>query len=421
MKSPPLLNGLAFGHIIECFDNTLYGFFSVLLAPVFFPSSGEFNQFLLTFGIFAAGYFSRPLGAVIFGLIGDRFGPKIALAYSIGLIGIPTFIIGCLPDASNVGVMVPAALLICRILQGILYGGEFAGAHVYVFETIPSEDHGKATGWLIASGVIGAIFASFSGILCLWRIFPDWSWRIPFIVGGMLSFLALHLRRSLEPLPRPHREVPYAQSLKTLWLHYKKSLIFCFMLSGLATIPLYLCTVYANKIYYEIGFNSIEAMGLNMLTMIFNAVLLIFYGWLADKIGFIKTIKFGCWAVVFGAIPGFWLVSEGGALWHAIGFVTILITIGTIINGCAFPYMAQLFPVKVRYSGLAISYTLGNGILSGISPFVATILSKIFLTELAVALYPITVALLTIYINKLWIIPLKASFIEVSFEKSEAA
>ncbi len=418
MKPSFFLNGLAFGHIIECFDNALYGFFSVFLAPIFFPSSGKLNQLLLTFGVFAAGYFSKPIGAVIFGLIGDRFGPKISLAYSIGLIGIPTFIIGCLPDTHNIGIMVPAALIICRMLQGILYGGEFAGAHVYIFETILSKDHGKATGWLIASGVVGAIFATFFGIVCLWGIFPNWSWRVPFIVGGMLAFLALHLRRSLESLPRPHKEMPYMQSLKILWISHRKSLFFCFMLSGLATIPFYLSTVYANKIYQELGFHPIEAMGLNMLTMIFNAILLIFSGWFADKIGFVRTINLGCWAIVFGAIPGFWLVSEGGALWHAIGFVVVLIVTGTIINGCAFPYMAQLFPVKVRYSGLAISYTFGNGILSGISPIVATILSKLFLTEIAVALYPMIVALLTIYINRLWIVPLKSNHTENSFDKA---
>ena len=174
-------NGLAFGHIIECFDNTLYGFFSILLAPIFFPSSDPFTQTLSTFGAFAAGYVTKPLGAILFGLMGDSTSRNLPLMLSIGLVGVPTLIIGLLPGYEDIGIIAPIILIICRMMQGFFFGGEFAGINVYIFETFPKNELGKNTGILIASGVIGEILATLAGLVAVLQILPSWSWRLPFM------------------------------------------------------------------------------------------------------------------------------------------------------------------------------------------------------------------------------------------------
>ena len=144
MSKPKLFkNGLAFGHIIECFDNTLYGFFSVLLAPVFFPSTDPLTQTLSTFGAFAAGFITKPLGAIIFGIFGDATNRSAPLIFSIGLVGLPTLVIGLLPSYQDIGILAPIVLIVCRMLQGFFFGGEFAGVNVYIFETCPKEELGK--------------------------------------------------------------------------------------------------------------------------------------------------------------------------------------------------------------------------------------------------------------------------------------
>lgn len=391
-------NGLAFGHIIECFDNTLYGFFSILLAPIFFPSSDPFTQALSTFGAFAAGYITKPLGAILFGLLGDSTSRNLPLMLSIGLVGIPTLIIGFLPSYESIGIMAPIVLIICRMMQGFFFGGEFAGINVYIYETFPKNELGKNTGILIASGVIGAIFATLAGLVAVLQILPSWSWRIPFIMGGFLAFFSIKLRKTLEPLPSSSGS--YVQSLQTLIGGYKKEMFFCFVLSGLTTIPLNLSTVYINKVYNELGFLPYESMALNGLTMIFNALFLIPCGRISDKIGFPKMIVRGCLANMIVAIPAFWLLTGTSVgIYQAIIFLFLMMASGTLVNGCAFPYMASFFPVSCRYSGLAISYTFGIALFSGTAPLIATMLTHTFGSEIAVSSYIILMSALTLLLH----------------------
>ena len=113
------------GHALECFDNTLYGFFAVLLAPLFFPASSSAGQILASYGAFSAGFVARPLGAIIFGSLGDKIGRKTPLLYSLGLVGIPTIGIGLLPSYETIGVLSPILLIIFRLSQGLFMGGEY--------------------------------------------------------------------------------------------------------------------------------------------------------------------------------------------------------------------------------------------------------------------------------------------------------
>ncbi|MBY0281262.1 MAG: MFS transporter [Alphaproteobacteria bacterium] len=395
-------NGLALGHIIECFDNTLYGFFSILLAPIFFPSSDPFTQTLSTFGAFAAGYITKPLGAILFGLIGDSTNRNLPLMLSIGLVGVPTLIIGLLPSYQDIGVMAPIILIICRMMQGFFFGGEFAGINVYIFETFPKNELGKNTGILIASGVIGAILATLAGLVAVLQILPSWSWRLPFILGGFLAFLSIKLREKLEFLPSdPKAAGNYMQSIRTLTGAYKKEMLFCFVLSGLTTIPLNLSTVYINKVYGDLGFTPSESMALNGLTMVFNALFLIPCGRISDKIGFPQMITRGCIANILVSIPAFWLLTGPFVgMIQAVLFLFLMMASGTLINGCAFPYMASFFPTSCRYSGLAISYTFGIAVFSGTAPLIATILTHTFGSEIAVSSYIIFMSVLTLILHR---------------------
>ena len=412
-------NGLAFGHIIECFDNTLYGFFSVLLAPVFFPTTDPFTHTLSTFGAFAAGYITKPLGAIVFGLLGDSTNRNLPLVLSIGLVGVPTLIIGLLPSYQDVGILAPIVLILCRMFQGFFVGGDFAGVNVYIYETIPEKELGINTGALIASGVLGAIMATLAGMVAFHQIFPEWSWRVPFILGGFLALFAVKLRQKLELIPSDTKnQTTYMQSVRILLTTYKKEMFFCFFFAGLTTIPLNLSTVYVNKIYGDLGFSASTSMALNALTMVFNAFFLVLFGYLADRVGFNKMITRGCIANVVFAIPSFWLLTGSSVgIESAVLFVFLMMANGTMINGCAFPYMASLFPKSCRYSGLAISYTFGIALLSGTAPLIATILNHTFGTEIAVAGYLMFISGFSLFLYKTFF-PQKPADTAVSYKKA---
>ncbi|PCH57242.1 MAG: hypothetical protein COC15_01445 [Legionellales bacterium] len=115
------------GHIVGCFDNTLYGFFAVMLAPIYFPAGSEYINLLSSYGVFAAGFLARPFGALFFGLLGDKQGRKKPLILSMAFVGIPTTIIGLLPGYEVLGIISPVILILCRLLQGFFIGAEFTG------------------------------------------------------------------------------------------------------------------------------------------------------------------------------------------------------------------------------------------------------------------------------------------------------
>ena len=176
------------GHIVECFDTTLYGFFAVMLAPIFFPSSSHSVELLVSFGAFAAGFLARPIGAIIFGFIGDKCGRKKPLLWSIMLVGIPTIGIGLTPTYQTLGIMAPILLIVFRLLQGLLWGGEFTGVNLYNAETSIKAKLGTRSGILISAGVFGAVLATAVGAFVSMKTMPTWAWRIPFLIGGVFAF-----------------------------------------------------------------------------------------------------------------------------------------------------------------------------------------------------------------------------------------
>src|SRR5271168_643694 len=128
---------LTAGHVVECFDNTLYGFFAVVLAPIFFPSSTPGVALLASYGAFAAGFLARPIGAVLFGHIGDKKGRRQPLLWSMAFIGLPTLCMGIIPSYESLGILAPVLLICCRLMQGLCFGGEYTGLGLYIAESFP--------------------------------------------------------------------------------------------------------------------------------------------------------------------------------------------------------------------------------------------------------------------------------------------
>lgn len=399
------------GHVIECFDNTLYGFLAVMLAPVYFPTTAPSLSLLASYGAFAAGFLSRPLGALVFGFIGDKYGRKIPLIWTMVFVGIPTLLIGLTPSYETIGIFAPILLIICRLVQGFFWGGEFTGVNLFVYENMHKSKHGTHTGILIAVGVMGAVLASGMAAFFAMTIMPEWFWRIPFIIGGICTFIIFILRRRLhetrdfEDVLNHKRQLSFP--LGTLITQYKGILIASCLIAGLTVMPLYGATIFGNGLFKKIGYSNAECLVLNSLAMFIDAILIIAFGRMADKIGFYKQMMLGCIMIVAASVPSFYLINGANvSIIHVFLFVFILTSVGAIINGCAMPYIASLYPTNCRYSAVALSVTLGHALLGGTMPLVSSFLTETFHSALMpgiwLSLVSISVCLL------LWLIDSRA-------------
>lgn len=403
-KANPDMKGsswaLMAGHVIECFDNSLYGFFAVILAPLFFPSTSHAVQILGSYGAFAAGFLARPLGAIVFGGVGDKTGRRRPLLYSMGFVGIPTIGIGLLPSYESIGIMAPVLLVLCRLIQGLFMGGEFAGVNIYLLEGHQKKNLGTNTGYLLSSGIFGAILATGLGALMTMDSIPSWGWRVPFLLGGLSAFCVYLFRRKVSETTDFIKE-NVAQSIiaspwKEVLLRHKFVLSVSCLATGLTIMPLYLATIFGNRLFKEIGFSQSESMFLNMFAMFLDAIFVIVCGKLADRVGFKKQTILGAIVIMIVAAPSFALVlPENISTLNIYLYIFILASFGCVINGSTLPYIGLLFPIRCRYTGLALSITVGHALLGGTTPLIASFLTDFMGTRLAPAFWLMFIAGLT--------------------------
>ena len=370
-----------------------------MLAPIFFSS----NIQLASFGAFAAGFFARPLGAIVFGMIGDKHGRKIPLVYSMTLVGIPTLLIGLTPGHLTIGALSPCILITCRILQGFFNGGEFAGVNLIIAENENNKNMGANAGLLISAGVFGSVFAAGIGAITVLDIFPSWCWRLSFIFGGFAS-LSLLFATSKFHETKEFRQ--YNQGSKILispWhvilSSHKLSFMFAVVFIVFTLVPLYLSTIFGNQIFQDLGYSHSESMGLNGITMIIDGLAIVLFGKLSDKIGFQRQITFALVFAIAVGIPTFHIISfENSTVVHTFLFILPLALIGGMTASCGFIYVSKLFPINCRYSALALSITLGQALFGGTTPFVASYLVNTWETKQAPAYWLICLASLTLII-----------------------
>ena len=193
------------GNALEWYDFVLYVQFSTIIGSLFFPSDNEFTSLLATFGIFAVGFVMRPIGGILFGILGDKFGRKSALVFSILMMAIPTALIGFLPTYEQVGIIAPISLTIIRLLQGLALGGGFSGCMTFIVEHAPSKQRGligSTSMFSLGAGVLLGIVVSLGFSKCLSpEDFISWGWRVPFIISLGIGMIAFYIRNNIDESP----------------------------------------------------------------------------------------------------------------------------------------------------------------------------------------------------------------------------
>lgn len=392
------------GNALEWYDYALYGHFAAIIGAQFFPSDNPLNSMIATFGVFAAGFLTRPLGAVVFGYIGDRYGRRISLAVSILLMAIPTACIGLLPTFAQIGILAPILLTVIRLLQGLSLGGEFSGSITYITEHAPAKKRGFIGSSAMFSLVLGILIGS--AVATLFAEFlpredlERWGWRIPFIIGVVIGLIGLYIRTNLHESP-VYQEAkkaghlskkPLAEAFSHHWPEMLQAIGFYLSV----TVPFYMLAVFMNTFVTRVLEQPLEdALLMNTINLIVMMAMVPFSGALSDRVGRKPIIAFVSLGYILLSYPIFYLLAKGG-FWNALAAQVMLAALIGWFIGPIPALLVELFPTSVRYTGMSISYNFCAAAFGGTTPMVATWLVQVTGMKTVVAFYLMFCAVLTL-------------------------
>jgi MHS family proline/betaine transporter-like MFS transporter len=359
------------GNVLEWYDFAIYGYFAVSIGRHFFPREDAVAQLFATFGVFAVGYLARPAGGVIVGHIGDRYGRRAALTFSVAAMAIPTCLIGILPGYATAGIYAPIALTALRVVQGLSVGGEYPCSMVFLVEGAGQGRRGLMGAFACLGGVCGILFGSAAGAALAAMMSTEtleaWGWRIPFLAGLLVGLAGLWVRRHvLETAPAaPAGRAPLAETLREHgWLVGRFAALTVF-----TVIPFHVMFIYiVSWLQIADGIPPASALEINTISMIVLVPVMIAAGWASDRYGRKPFLLIATLLGFFGAVPLFWVMLQPGlALAGQLGFVLI---IGLYI--AVHPaLLVETAPPQVRCTAVALGYNLCVAVFGGLTPLTA--------------------------------------------------
>lgn len=387
--------GLAsLGGALEFYDFIIFVFFSGVIGSLFFPSNmPEWLRQSQTLGIFAAGYFARPLGGIIMAHFGDVVGRKRMFTFSILLMALPTLLIGLLPTYQTLGIAAPLLLLLMRICQGAAVGGEIPGAWVFVSEHVPKHKVGLACGILTAGLVIGILIGSLVSTAIHRHLDQEellaWGWRLPFLLGGGFGFISLYLRRWLKETPifvemQTRKKCETQLPIKTVLTQHRQSIVISMLLTWVLSagimVVILMVPSYLERFYH---ISTIMALQANSLAIVGVGLGCVLFGRLSDKWGSGKVLIIGSLYAITVIFAFYYNLAQTQSLLY---LSYIFAGLGVGIVG-AFPhYMVTAFPAAVRYSGISFSFNVAYAIAGGLTPVCISLLTD-FTSIMAPAYY----------------------------------
>jgi MFS family permease len=372
------------GSALEWYDFFLYGTAAALVfGDLFFPNSDPLVGTLLAFLTFGVGFVVRPLGGILFGIMGDRFGRKPVLVATLLMIGIGTTAIGLLPTYAQVGYWAPALLVALRVLQGLGAGAEYGGAVIFLVENAPARHRGFWGSFAPLGVSIGNLLAA--GAFALVTLLPRddlmaWGWRLPFLASFLLILVGIFVRLRVAETPVFTQAVvargkvernPAMQALRRHPRNFMVVLGARMAENGLG----YLFPVFGlSYVINTLGVPRAEALSALMIAFLIELFAIMGFAALSDRIGRRPVYMFGALAGVMLAFPFFWLVGTKQWIWIALAFILARAVVTAAMFGPQAAYFAELFPPQRRFAGFAFARELGSLLAGGPAPFVATAL-----------------------------------------------
>jgi len=373
----------------------------VVFGPLFFPSSDPNTALLASLATFGVGMVVRPIGAAIFGSIGDRIGRRPVFMITVVLMGIATVCVGLLPTYAQAGIWAPVLLVSLRLLQGLSAGGEIGGSAVYLTEHAGDSNRGFKTSFLQLMGPLGILVSTLQITLLQTYLtqeaFLSWGWRVPFCVSLILLLLAFKARIALEETPiylqlsktEAQSKSPLRDNLKDPETRKRMFLLFFCISAGGAV--LFFCVQVYTAIFLKTTVRLAPQL-VDQLSVYATVALLpltIFAGWLSDKIGRKPVVVSG---LVLGAtliLPAFYLLqTNSGSILLIAGVLIGLSAILALVVGPQTALLAELFPAKTRNSAATLPHNLAAGWIGGLLPLIVTWLNQHWDSSLAGLWYP---------------------------------
>lgn len=387
----------ALGNALEFYDFVICGVFIAKISEVFFPSTSPTIALFASIFAFSAAFFTRPLGAYAFGLIGDTFGRKVALTYSVMLMGFPTLVISLLPGYETLGIGAPIILVLCRMIQGLSTGGEYNGAAIFAIEHGQAKQMGLISGIIAGSCMVGAVFASFAGSLMLRSGMPDWAWRIPFFIGSLVSFMAFVLRKNAKEtdafIQIKEKKKEQKQPMKAIFKNHKSAFLMNIIVGifkGSLTYTVFgFMNIYMTKFQ---GFEMSTAVFLNTFGLLGYTSGCVFFGWLSDKITMRRSVYLSCFMCCTLSYLSFYLLQTKDLFLVGLGQYGVGLYVGSFV-GLSHAFMQVLFPAETRYTGVAVSFSIGIAISGGLMPSVYTFMTgyteNMYMAAIIISVYAV--------------------------------
>lgn len=368
------------GHFVEYYDYTVYGFVAASVATNFFPSSDPTAAMLSTFAAFALAFVARPIGGLVFGHFGDRLGRRGVLAASVLLMGAGSLVIGIAPTYAAVGAAAPAILVLARLIQGFSAGGENSGAASFLLEYAPRSRRGFFTSIQMTALMAAMIFGS--GAVALLRTimspeaFDSWGWRIPFLLGAAIALVGLYLRLRLEDTPAFRRiettevvaRIPLAVTLTRHW----REVLICAGFYTSSSVASYILLVFMPTYSAaEFGVSKSQALYSNTVALALLMILVPFVGAWSDRIGRKKPLIIFNAGLALAALPLIQFMSQGGLI-RVVVAQLVFAVISAFFFGAGTAAAGELFPTRVRYTGLSLGNNAATALFGGTAPFIAT-------------------------------------------------
>ncbi len=366
------------GGTLEVYDLTVYGLMASILAPIFFNPANLFSSLVQSYGAFCVGFLARPLGAVLFGHMGDSFGRKKALVFSAMLMAFSTLALGLLPTYESIGVWASFGVFVIRILQGISVGGEYTGGLILAIEHTSPEKRGKAGGLVVAGYMGGVFLGSITSFLFTLPFMPSWGWRLPFIFGFLIVGVGLYIRQKIQESPE---FVSPKKSASSSFAHdfLKNPMVFlsCIGAAGSAGVFCYSLAVYIPTFLKKEFFLSQTTAMLIPIAMTFCMMIgNLSFGILSDKVGRLRLMRIGGTLTVLSVFPLFYLLNSES---FATCVIALLIVgfLSTIFGAPMNTFVVEAFSPAHRYRSAALSYSLGMSVFGGSAPLIASWLTTV--------------------------------------------
>jgi len=374
------------GTTIEWYDFFLYGTASALIfGRLFFPNYDPLSATLASFGTYAVGFAARPIGGIVCGHFGDRIGRRSMLVLTLLIMGLATFLIGCLPTYNQIGIWAPILLIVLRIAQGFGVGGEWGGAVLMAVEHSPPGRRGFYGSWPqigVPAGLLLSTLVFRETTKLPEAALLSWGWRVPFLLSLILVAVGLFIRLAIVEPPifaeikkkGGEARMPIIDVLK----EHPKNVLLAMGARLAENGAFYLFTVFVLTYSTQpgIGFASASVLSAVAIAAAVELAAIPFYGALSDRVGRRPVYLFGAIFTAAFAFPFFWLIDTSRQSWLVASVVAALVFGHAAMYGPQASFFSELFGTRVRYSGASLGYQLSSVLAGGLSPLIAASLLK---------------------------------------------